>query len=217
MKQKIVIFCLVIVFVLVSGIMYISTDSKDIYSYGIKEKESTTDSDVLFSGEQDNLYSESLVEEAGEVLTLDTLNTEIGVYLCGEVLKEGVYYLPTGSRVVDALDMAGGLLLTASTKHVNLARVLVDGEIIYFPTIEEGLQLEAEYSKSEKTEESHLVNINTASKDKLMTLPGIGEAKALAIIDYRTNKKVFESIEDIMKVSGIKDSVFSTIKALICV
>lgn len=209
MRQRLLLISIVIVFVLISGIMYISSGSKDVYSYQVKHK--TEESLPTLGEDQKGITDISLETELGEEESNQFEPVLIGVYVCGAVEKEGVYYLVEGSRVVSALELAGGLKTEASSKHVNLARVLVDGEIIFFPTEEEGEAMILQ----EKEEESSLVNINTADKGTLMSLPGIGEAKALAIIDYRTKNQGFNTIEEIMKVSGIKDSLFSTIRTLI--
>lgn len=143
----------------------------------------------------------------------------VAVYVCGAVLVEGVYYLPSGSIKMDALNMAGGFAEGAATVYVNLAETVTEGEKIYFPYEEE---LEADYTplstkQSETSDASGKVNINTATLDVLMTLPGIGRNKAEAIVKYRDSNGTFNSIEDIMLVPGIKDGVYNQINEYICV
>lgn len=126
------------------------------------------------------------------------------VHVCGAVVNPGVVALPQGSRAEDALLAAGGFAEDASRDYVNLAGYVSDGEKLYFPTREEvttGIQVQA-------VTDDGLVNINTADVTALCTLPGIGEARARDIIAYRETHGDFKSCEDIMKVSGIKTSVY---------
>lgn len=144
---------------------------------------------------------------------------EVAVYVCGAVLVEGVYYLPAGSIKMDALNMAGGFVEGAATTYVNLAETVKEGEKIYFPYVEE---LEADYTplltqQSGTSNASGKININTATLDELMTLPGIGKNKAEAIVKYRDSNGTFNSIEEIKSVPGIKDGVYNRINEYICV
>ena len=145
----------------------------------------------------------------------------IFVYVCGAVVSPGVYPILEGSRICDLFQQAGGLTEDAAGDYWNQARVLVDGEMIYVPTEEEA----QEYSKEEwdsaassgnakdtSGADSKKININTASMEQLMTLPGIGESKARAILSYRQEKGKFASIEELKDIPGIKDGVFSKIK-----
>ena len=138
---------------------------------------------------------------------------EIMVYVCGEVLSPGVYTLTEGARVYEAILMAGGLTEEADERALNQARVLTDGEQI--TVYAEG---EAP-SGGENTGETSgsLVNINTADQAGLETLSGIGEVKALSIIQYRQENGAFATTEDIMSVSGIGESLYNRIKDQITV
>lgn len=137
--------------------------------------------------------------------------TEIFVYVCGAVREPGVVRLAEDSRAADALAVAGGFREDAAQDAVNLAARLTDGEKLYFPTVEE-----AAAQASEDTS-TGLVNINTADKEALCSLPGIGEAKAEDILRYREEYGSFGSCEDIMLVPGIKTSVYNKIKEKITV
>ncbi len=137
----------------------------------------------------------------------------IYVHVCGAVREPGVVTLPEGSRGQAALEAAGGFAEDASRDAVNLAEVLTDGMKLYFPTKEEQ---EASQCRAQDKSDG-LVNINTAGKQALCALPGIGEAKAEAIVAYREANGAFQSAEDIMKVPGIKDKAYQEIKALITV
>ena len=157
---------------------------------------------------------------------------KIIVHVCGAVVKPGVYELDEGSRIIDAVNRADGLLLTAASDYVNLAAVISDGEKIWIPTVEEVSELEQNpdaYSgitapagntfekEVSQAEDAGKVNINTADKELLCTLPGIGNTRAESIIVYRESHGGFSCIEDIMKVSGIKESSFQKIKDYIVV
>lgn len=153
------------------------------------------------------------------------------VYVCGEVNKPGVYNLSDGSRIIDAITLAGGYAYNASENYLNLAETVTDGQMIYVPSKEEaeegtvmagsGVNLQAAGSNtstgSSLSSGSSLVNLNKASKEELMQLPGIGEAKAEKIIEFRNENGGFTSIEDIMLISGIKEGLFNKVKDKICV
>lgn len=154
--------------------------------------------------------------EAPESISLEQLNeaqsedveTEkedsIFVYVCGAVLYEGVYELPKGSRAYEAIEAAGGFTEDAAITQINQAEVLEDETQLYIPTIDE---------IAESTSQSDgKVNLNTATKEELMTLPGVGEAKANLIMQYRETNGRFQQIEDVMNISGIKEGLFAKIK-----
>ena len=134
----------------------------------------------------------------------------ICVYVCGAVRKSGVYTLDAGARVCDAVAAAGGLTEEADETAVNQAKKLDDGEQVTIP------------AKAETGGESGVsagagnaagrVNINTADRDALMTLSGIGEVKAADIIAYREAHGRFQKKEDIMQVPGIKKSLYAKIE-----
>lgn len=140
-----------------------------------------------------------------------TEDGEIRVYVCGAVAEPGVVSLSEGSRAEDALAAAGGFSENARRDYVNLAEWVSDGQKLYFPTLEEAESL------IEQESDRGLVNINTADVNTLCTLPGIGESRAKDIIAYREAHGAFKSCEDIMQVSGIKNSVYSKISDMITV
>ena len=135
------------------------------------------------------------------------------VYVCGAVNAPGVYELKEGARVFEAIQLAGGLTEAAAADAVNQARIVTDGEQIRVPTVEEA-QNQGAGVAGEVTEgtENNKININTAGKEELMTLTGIGEAKAESIMDYREKNGSFTSIEELMQIEGIKEGVFNKIK-----
>ncbi len=154
---------------------------------------------------------------------------ELYVHVCGAVEVPGVYVLPEGSRVVDAVKAAGGTLESASGEALNQALPVTDGMQIYVPTMEEAEKSQewihtgdaSEQPGSAAVSESNglagKININTADVTTLCTLPGIGESRASSIVAYREEHGGFSTIEDITKVSGIKDAAFGKIKDKICV
>ena len=126
------------------------------------------------------------------------------VYVCGAVRTPGVVEVPEGSRAAEALELAGGMTTEADPFYVNLAEIVTDGQKLYFPTASEAEELEA----AGKAAEEGLVNINTASAEELCTLPGIGASRAVDIVRYREKNGAFQTKEDIMKVSGIKQNAY---------
>lgn len=149
---------------------------------------------------------------------------EIYVYICGAVKKPGVYKLKAQVRLYEAVEQAGGLSKEASETWLNQAEELKDGQKIEVLTKAEAKKLK-KASQAAQGEDSvggggksaGKVNLNTATKEELMTLSGIGEAKAAAIIAYREENGGFARIEDIKKIEGIKDGVFKKVEAMITV
>ncbi|MEQ2718039.1 helix-hairpin-helix domain-containing protein [Fusicatenibacter saccharivorans] len=145
----------------------------------------------------------------------------VQVYICGAVASPGVYTLPGGSRVVQAVEAAGGFLPDAEEKILNLARKIEDGEQITVWTREEAENMEITETPQQNTggteqaSGSGKVNLNTAGKEELMTLSGIGESRADAIIAYREANGPFGSIEEIMNIEGIKGKMFEKIRGSI--
>ncbi len=187
--------------------------------------------------------SQSAIAESNELELVDLTTTtseeskkSIFIDIKGAVKKPGVYETDENSKVIDAITLAGGLKSNADTSNINLSQHLKDEMVIYIFTENELKKSEEKIACdttcktevievnncTEKTssinneKDDKLININTASKEELMSLSGIGEAKADAIIAYR-NEKQFATIEDIMEVSGIGESVFATIKDSITV
>ena len=138
----------------------------------------------------------------------------------GAVAKPGVYTLPAGSRVQDALTRAGDPLPNAETRSFNLARKVNDGEQIYVPLIGEATAVPPAPAKGAPSTAATKtpvgkININTATLEDLDVLPGIGATIAQRIIDYRNQNGAFKQIEDLKKVRGIGDALFGQIKDLV--
>ena len=138
---------------------------------------------------------------------------KIYVHICGEVNNPGVYELAEGSRIFEAGEAAGGFTEEAAQASLNLAQVISDEEQIVILTQDEA----AEKARLEREQAAGIVNLNTASKEQLMTLPGIGESRAEDILRYRQESGGFQAIEEIMNVPGIKESAYLKIKDSITV
>lgn len=167
---------------------------------------------------------------------------KLKVDIKGFIKKPGVYELEENSRIIDVINMAGGLIEGANTEYINLSKKIVDEMIIiiysnkevekYKETEKEIIYIEYECvcpdnindscinendivnTNGTKKEETEeqLISINTATIEELMKLSGIGESKAKSIIEYRKNNGEFKTLEDIMNVSGIGESAYSKIK-----
>ena len=144
-------------------------------------------------------------------------SNNIGVYVTGEIVNPGVYYLNEGARLYQLIDIAGGLSDTADINKLNLAQSLKDSDKIVIPKKEN--KSEEEISNNNERDldlDNNKVNINVATKEELMKLSGIGASTADKIIKYRENN-TFTYIEDIMDVPGIGESKFNNIKDSISV
>lgn len=200
---------------------------------------------LIFAGlnrKEDNNKDEVIIEKKEDLsIEENTLEVEVIEYyvdIKGAVKKPGVYKVTKGSIVNDVINLAGGLKSTANTKYINLSYEVNNHDVINIYTNSEvksnSIKMECSCpnidisscdnssivtnngTSNNVSNVSGKVNINTASKEELMSISGIGESKALAIIEYRNNNK-FNSIEDIKNVSGIGDSLYNTIKDSITV
>lgn len=158
-------------------------------------------------------------ETAADQPVKEKETADLVIYVCGEVNRPGVYELPRESRIYQALEAAGGLKETAAGTYLNQAELVSDGQSIYVPSqaqVEEGLVIDQNTAKTGSSD-STKVNLNTAAKEELMTLTGIGESKADSIIEYRETNGNFQNIEEIKNIPGIKDGVYQKIKDQISV
>jgi competence protein ComEA len=228
-KKRTIKIVLAVCFVIVCGLFYLVLCSpfgkRDEIVFekqsGVLQSEIGTKEGEEFPALQENT-DEADGEYHGEnSAESGTVEAILYVHICGAVLEEGVYALPMGSRVTDGIDAAGGFREDADVAFHNLAALLTDGQKIYVPTVEETEVL----SLPERTESSLYggmgvygsgvgtkVNLNTAGLAELMTLNGIGEAKAESILKYREKVGRFQSIEELKKVSGIGDAMFERIQ-----
>ena len=161
----------------------------------------------------------SEAEEASEQAEDGTVGSEeaadmIYVQVSGAVVSPGVYMLPAGSRVFEAVELAGGMTQEADVNALNQALVLSDGQMVYVFAVGEqrsGQETGNGQGAAQEPEDGR-INLNTATVEELMTLPGIGQSKAESIVSWREENGAFGSVEDIMNITGIKEGVFSRIK-----
>ena len=138
------------------------------------------------------------------------------IHITGAVNKPGIYTLPTGSRVGEAIDVAGGLAGDADASLINLAKLVEDGVQIWVPyqveeiVIQDNLEIVSDEPTS--IQSLNKININTATQTELESLSGIGPVIAKAIIQYRLENGPFEKIEEIQEVSGIGPVTFEKIR-----
>jgi competence protein ComEA len=147
----------------------------------------------------------------------ETMNLgSIWVHVCGEVKHPGVYELETGSRVIDAVNAAGGFTKKADEESLNLAEEVTDASKIRVLSEEESKEEEQSRDSSNASQSTDgRIDLNTATLEELMSLPGIGEKRAQAILALRQSKGSFQKTEDLMEVEGIKEGIFQKIKDLI--
>ena len=137
------------------------------------------------------------------------------VYVCGAVERPGVYELPAGSRVHDAVGMAGGMTGEADARALNLAEPLSDGQQIIVFTIAEVEAGAVPAAAGNTASSGGKVDLNRATKEELMTLPGIGEVKAEAILQYRSEHGGFAAVESLQEISGIGEKTFQRLAELV--
>ncbi len=138
------------------------------------------------------------------------------VQVTGAVRSPGVYELPVGARVFEAVQKAGGMTDEAAAQSLNQAEEVSDGQMIVLYTTEEWEKMQegnfAESAAGSAQSDDGRININTATLEQLCTISGIGQSRAQSIITYREQNGAFGSIEEIMKVSGIKEGLYEKIK-----
>jgi len=175
------------------------------------------------------LLDNSYIDESEDIKEIEVLEN-FYVDIKGAVLSPGVYQFEHGQRVIDAIEKAGGLTEEGTTSNINLAQMLISEMVIYIFTDEQINEGNHSINCSTICENTVLninncyppnndgmINLNQATVADLITLSGIGESRALAIIEFRRQNGPFNRIEDIMMVSGIGESVFNNIKERITV
>ncbi len=213
-RENIVI--IVLALLVAGGLIYQAYQSWYPSSRG--QFEITASSPGEDNGKEDRQDEE---EYAGKDIEEDVAR-EIIVHVAGGVKNTGVYNLQEGSRVIDAVEAAGGFKEEAVSDAVNLAAGLQDGQQVYIPVEgEEHLPVKGAAGITDVTgiDSGHAqrININTASQGDLETLPGIGPTRAQAIIQERERGGPFQSVEDITRVSGIGDKTLESIRDLITI
>lgn len=187
--------------------------------------ESENSSEIILNNDINQIQNEQVNEKIGIINEKE----KVIIHVVGEVNSPGVVTLEEGARIIDAINAAGGKTEEADLSKINLAYVVEDGTQIYIPRINENLNqvelISTEAGQSVVINNSNIneeenntkVNINTANKEKLETLPGIGETTAQKIIDYREQNGKFTKIEDLQNVSGIGEAKFNSLKDKITV
>ena len=199
MKNKKIKYICILIFLVLCGVFYTMSDSNNIQNLSI-------------SG---GSAMENAKEPAASIYPKPTevIKKSIYVYVCGAVANPGVYKTEEDARVYQVIQMAGGILPEGAKDYVNQAAAVMDGEQLYVPFQSE---VETSGTNLETQQEGESgVNINTAGLEELMTLPGIGESKAQAIIQYREEHGAFQNIEELTNISGIKSGVYEKIKELV--
>ncbi len=168
----------------------------------------------LLLDEDDFVQVDEMTEDEGQtaleagnasMASLPEKHEMIWVHVCGAVASSGVYELPAGSRINDAVLAAGGFDEEADRENVNLVEEITDGQQIRIPFIGE----------QQVNAGSGLIDINSATAEQLCQIPGIGESRAEAIIKYRDVNGGFESPEELMKVPGIKEGIYARVSPYI--
>jgi competence protein ComEA len=212
-NYKKLIFPVILISMYILGFVYLNDK--------INKKEITKVENIIY---EENIKEEEVINDE-EILSVSYIYIDVK----GAVKKPGVYKLVSGSRVIDAINISGGLVKNSNTNYLNLSKVLKDSDIVKIYTNEEIDNMSKEEidvmdtsdskveEEIEKEETLGLININTAPISELDKLEGIGEAKASAIVEYREKNGLFKSIDDIKNVSGISESLFEKIKDFITV
>lgn len=158
------------------------------------------------------------VNKENIIVNNDKINDEeeyIYVDIKGEVINPSVYKIKKGLRVIDVINLAGGLTEESDTSNINLSKIVTDEMVIVIKSKNnEEVYIDSDVDINNNNNNNKLIDINTCTIDELLTLPGIGESKANNIIEYRKKNK-FNTINDIMNVSGISESLFNKIKEYI--
>ena len=189
------------IFFLIAGFLFSGESESGLLLYNVESPSS-----------EEGLQTETALEHSEREVESET-EERIRVHVCGAVKKAGVYTLLKGAIAADAVMAAGGASADAALDCLNLAQAVADGEQIYVPSVKETGETHSLYiSGKGEGDASGKVNINTADESQLMTLSGIGQSRAQAILAYRNEHGSFQSIEEIMNVPGIKEGAFTKIR-----
>ena len=242
-----IIVCIIVIlvtsYIIIEEMMVDNNNEIEI----IEEADDIFKKDEEENFEEKNILKDEVIDDVEEKIEEGTDfeneiindNEKIYVYITGEVNNPGIVVLPIGSRIVDAIDCAGGITQKADIMKVNLVYMLQDGMKVNIPSsIELKNNPNFEYitmssgdekndsnikkattvdTKSESAFKVSNVNINTATQTELETLPGIGPSLALKIINYRKENGKFKSIEELKSVNGIGENKYEEIKKYIYV
>ena len=191
-EQKRLLICIIIAVLLTIGL--------------VQPLQPQTQEGIVISEERAETREDSISQP-------ERIMNEIVVHVAGAVENPGVYTLQEGQRVEDAIQLAG-ILPNAAEDTLNRAAPLTDGVKIVVP-YQDDVGLQPTNDHSETTQ--HKLNLNQATLAQLMTLPGIGEVKAQAIIRYRQEHGRFQNVDQLLSVNGIGTAIYSQIVDLVCV
>ena len=200
-EYKIIVICAILGLVL-GGFFLL----KPVVQAPAKESNLQTEVTTVSKDEkEDKNQKEEVVEQ--DLITVDVK---------GAVKSPGIYDLPVGSRINDAVQKAGGLTDNADSKSINLAQRISDEALVYVPTKEEATNQEA-HSNASNTKENKKVNLNKASLEELKQVKGLGAKRAQDIIDHRESNGKFKSVDELKKVSGIGAKTIEKLKEYVTV
>ena len=200
-EYKIIVICAI--FGMVLGGFFLL---KPVAQTPAKESNLQTEVTTVSKDEkEDKNQKEEVVEQ--DLITVDVK---------GAVNSPGIYDLPVGSRINDAVQKAGGLTDNADSKSINLAQRISDEALVYVPTKEEATSQEA-HSNASNTKENKKVNLNKASLEELKQVKGLGAKRAQDIIDHRESNGKFKSVDELKKVSGIGAKTIEKLKEYVTV
>lgn len=200
-EYKIIVICASLGMVL-GGFFFL----KPVAQTPAKESNLQTEVTTVSKDEkEDKNQKEEVVEQ--DLITVDVK---------GAVKSPGIYDLPVGSRINDAVQKAGGLTDNADSKSINLAQRISDEALVYVQTKEEATSQEA-HSNASNTKENKKVNLNKASLEELKQVKGLGAKRAQDIIDHRESNGKFKSVDELKKVSGIGAKTIEKLKEYVTV
>ena len=174
-------------------------------------------SEVAEMNEAVMAMDETVEEKAEEIPAPPVKYSVIMADIKGAVLHPGVYEIAQGKRVIDLVGLAGGLTEDADSSQINFAMHVQDEMVLYIPKKGENIEGVISSPVNPQRAEKQTVNLNSATAGELETLPGVGPAKAEAIIEYRETNGPFNSIEDLKSISGIGDKTYEKLKEYISV
>lgn len=216
-KSRDAVLCSVIFFCVCFAL--ISCKARENHSISLSEEtvtEGVSEGDSAVLQDSGHAIGQDSTSKSGE-----SSDDVIFIYVTGQVKNPGVYEVSADARVYSVIELAGGFTSKASRESMNLAEKLSDGQHIhvisksqYKKMVQDAGSDTIGQSTKDKNADT-LVDINKATEEELMQLPGIGESKAQAIISYRQDCGSFQTIEDIMLVPGIKEGAYEKIKLLI--
>ena len=231
-KKKYIGIAAACILIVIAGIVYICNrsgiDSDGPGGFAVQASaDGAVNAGLESSALDDSLTNDDGITAGDSVAGDDVSSDSIYVHVCGAVKKPGLYEVAADSRIADVIEAAGGFTDKASKNYLNLATIVNDGQKIVVPSkseVKNGL-VAANGEPAQQIGQDNLqqspkaaaVNINTASIEELMTIPGVGESKAKSIIEYRQKNGGFTCKEDIMNITGIKEGVFSKISDYIVV